>query len=164
VPERWIVYASPLIALANVKQENLLFELADEIAVPNAVAIEIMAGPPQDLARQLIEKNQIPILKSTATPLELAAWDLGAGETDVLSFAITHPGWTAILDDGLARKCAAGFSIPVKGTLAVVILAKLHGLIESAADLMRELQNNGFRIRDDIVRRALQHTVNEVWD
>ena len=68
---------------------------------------------------------------------EILAWDLGKGETAVLSYALTNPGWTAIIDDRAARKCAMSFSIPIKGTLAVVILAKKHGLVDSAADVLR---------------------------
>ena len=55
---------------------------------------------------------------------ELAAWDLGAGETSVLAYSIAHPGWIALLDDGAARKCAKTFGVPLKGTLALIILAK----------------------------------------
>jgi predicted nucleic acid-binding protein len=48
------------------------------------------------------------------------AWDLGAGETAVLSYALANSGWTAVVDDNAARKCARSFAISAKGTLAVV--------------------------------------------
>lgn len=67
---------------------------------------------------------------------ELAAWDLGAGETAVLSYALANPGWVAILDDGAARKCAVTFGIAVRGSLAVVILAKKRGLIPQAKQVL----------------------------
>jgi len=86
-----------------------------------------------------------------------------AGETAVLTFALVNSGWTAILDDGAARKCARSFAIPHKGTLAIVILAKPRGLIASAADAIRNLQQGGFRINDHIVREAPRRTVGEEW-
>ncbi len=37
---------------------------------------------------------------------EIVAWDLGAGESAVLTWARRHPGFTAILDDCAALRCA----------------------------------------------------------
>ena len=122
--ERWVINASPLIVLAKIGQTDLLTALADEIAVPDAVAYELNAGPDDDPARNWLAKSNAPLVNVSNIPSELLAWDLGAGETAVLAHALANPNWTAVLDDNAARKCARSFSIPVKGTLAVVILAK----------------------------------------
>jgi predicted nucleic acid-binding protein len=55
------------------------------------------------------------------------------------------------------------FWIPVKGTLAFAIIAKQRGLIPSAADMIRQLQQQDYRIQETIVRDALARTVGEVW-
>ena len=34
----------------------------------------------------------------------ISAWDLGRGETEVINWAFTNPGWTPVLDDRAARK------------------------------------------------------------
>jgi predicted nucleic acid-binding protein len=52
---------------------------------------------------------------------------------------------------------------PVKGTLAVVILAKQRGLVPSAAQLLRSLQAAGLRLDEQIIRAALGRTVGEEW-
>jgi len=44
VIERWVLNASPLIVLAHIGREDLLFALADEVVVPRAVALEIQEG------------------------------------------------------------------------------------------------------------------------
>jgi predicted nucleic acid-binding protein len=163
VVEKWVLNASPLIVLSRIGQEELFFQLADAIGVPQAVAAEITAGPVDDRARYLLDSSRFPIIPTPILPTELAAWDLGAGETAVMAFALANPGWTAVLDDGLARKCARSFSIPVKGTLGIVILAKQQGLIPSAADVLHELQAGGFRLDNRLVQEALRHTVGEVW-
>jgi predicted nucleic acid-binding protein len=163
VAEQWIINASPLIVLSRIGQEELFFQLADTIGVPQAVAAEIAAGPAGDRARYLLESGRFPVIATPIPPTELIAWDLGAGETAVMAFALANPGWTAVLDDGLARKCARSFSIPLKGTLGVVLLAKQRGLIPSAAEVLRELQAGGFRLDNRLVREALQHTVGETW-
>lgn len=80
-----------------------------------------------------------------------------------ISSALSHPGWTAIIDVRAARKCALSFSIPTKGTLAVVILAKRYGLVNSTGDVMRSLRAAGSRLDDEIFRVALKKTVNEDW-
>lgn len=161
--ERWVLNASPLIVLAQVGLERLFFDLADEIILPRAVAIEIDAGPPEDLARRALATGSFTIVDTPAPPGEILAWDLGSGETAVLSFALTQSGWTAILDDAAARRCARSFLVPLKGTLAVVILAKQLGLISSAAQTLQALRSVGFRLDDQTIREALSRTVGEVW-
>jgi len=121
--ERWVLNASPLIVLARVGLENLFLSLADQVVVPRAVAAEIEAGPPEDRARQALAAGRFPIADTPVPAEELLAWDLGSGETAVLSLALSEPGWVAVLDDAAARKCALAFSVAVKGTLAIVMLA-----------------------------------------
>ncbi len=161
--ERWVLNASPLIVLARVGQEHLFHTLADEVVVPRAVAVEIEAGPADDPARQVIAGGHFAIVEAVPVP-EVLAWDLGAGETAVLSHALRKPGWTVILDDAAARKCARSFGLRLKGTLAVVILAKERGLIPSATDVLRSLLNIGFRLDENVIREALSRTVGEKWE
>jgi predicted nucleic acid-binding protein len=161
--EQWVVNASPLILLARIGREDLLRILPEQVAIPQAVVGEINAGPLDDPARRVLAEGNFQIVDTPAPSAEILAWDLGAGETAVLSLAASEPGWTAILDDAAARRCARSFSIEIKGTLAVVILAKQRGLIPSAADVIRLLQNAGYRIDNRVVRAALSRTVNETW-
>ena len=65
----------------------------------------------------------------------LRAWDLGAGESAVLSWAMKRPGTLAVLDDFAARKCATALGIPVVGTLGVALLAKKRGVVQDARPL-----------------------------
>ena len=130
--DRWVVNASPLIVFGKIAQLDLLTQLPREIVVPQAVANEIVAGPENDAARLAIQAEMFRLVDVPESTPELAAWDLGVGETAVLAYALTNPGWTAILDDGAARKCAVTFGIDVRGSLAIVILAKKRGLIPQA--------------------------------
>jgi predicted nucleic acid-binding protein len=159
---RWIVDASPLIVLANIGQEALFSQLAEEVLVPQSVAREVRSGPKADHARQLILRRYWRITSTPKASPALNAWDLGAGETSVIAFAMVNPGWTAILDDGAARRCAKTFGIPVKGTLAIVLLARQHKLISSARALLLQLRTLGFRIDDRLVAAALS-AVGEEW-
>lgn len=158
----WVVNASPIICLAKAGYTDLLLKLPGKIIVPNAVAEEILAGPINDPARQLLVTGKLPVVEIQALP-EILAWDLGKGETAVLSYALANPGWIAVIDDLAARKCARSFTILIKGTLAIVIQAKKCGLIVSASDAMRSLQAAGLRLDNEVIRIALKQTVNEEW-
>lgn len=109
--EKWVVNASPLIVLGKIGQINLLHSLPKELVVPNAVAEEIKAGAENDSAKIMIEAGGFNIVSTPLPSNELIAWDLGAGETAVLSFALENSDWTAILDDSAARKCAISFNV-----------------------------------------------------
>ena len=161
--DRWVVNASPLIVFGKIGQLNLLTQLPNEMVVPQAAANEIIAGPENDAARLAIEAENFRLVDVQEPTPELAAWDLGSGETSVLSYALANQGWTAILDDGAARKCAVTFSIDVKGSLAIVILARKRGLIPQAKQVLHTMQEVGLRLNERIVRKVLKETLNEDW-
>jgi predicted nucleic acid-binding protein len=161
--ERWVLNASPLIVFGKIGQLDLFGQVAEEIVVPRGVAQEILVGPENDAARLAIEGNKFLLVDAQEPTPELAAWDLGLGETAVLSYALVNSGWTAILDDSAARKCAVTFGINVKGSLAVVILAKKHGLIPQVKQVLRTMQEVGLRLDEKIIRQVLKETVNEDW-
>ena len=158
----WVVNASPLIVLGKAGQLELLNRLPKEVVVPMAVAGEIKAGPPNDAARVAIEAGMFRLVETQEPTPELAAWDLGSGETAVISYALERPNWTAILDDGAARKCAISFNIRVKGTLAIVILARKRGLIPMARQTLRAMQEVGWRLDDNTIREVLKG-IGEDW-
>jgi len=162
VGERWVVDASPLIALSKVGHAGWMVDLAAEVVVPAAVAAEVWAGPP-DLAQRFLAGGRVTIVPVPQTTAEVADWALGAGESAALTWAATHPGWTVIVDDLPARRCARALGLAHKGTLAVVILAKLHGLTGSAAAVLHDLRQVGLRLDDAVIRAALAATVDEDW-
>jgi predicted nucleic acid-binding protein len=161
--ERWAINASPLIVLAKIGSDSLLTQLADAVVIPRAVAVEIDAGPKDYSARQVLTTGVFTVVETPPASNELLAWDLGAGETAVLAYALSNPGWKAIVDDGLARRCARAFSVPVLGTLGIVLLARQRNLIPSAADMLRQLRAGGFHLNDNLVREALRRAVGELW-
>jgi predicted nucleic acid-binding protein len=162
VGERWVVNASPLITLARAGGAAWLHRLAEAVVVPEAVRDEIAAGS-RDPAQELLAAGAFRIVSTPAPQAILAAWDLGPGETAVLAFAQAEPGWTAILDDRDARRCAAVLGVPVRGTLGIVVLARQMGLTTSAAQVLRTMRSNGFRLDDSTIERVLREAVDETW-
>jgi len=161
--ERWVLNASPLIVLANTGYETLIRQLTVDVIVPRAVANEIMAGPHTDRARLQVTAGDWPIIDAPPASDELLSWDLGSGETSVISYVTAFQGWTAILDDGAARRCARTFSVPVKGTLGIIRQAKRRGIIASAATVLSAVRNQGFRLDDRLIAAALDELGEEKW-
>lgn len=155
MPRQWVVNASPLIVLGRLGQIEWLPRLAGNMVVPSGVAEEIAAGPPDDAARLWLEGDGACHVRTVAaTDPVVSAWDLGLGETAVLSFAQQHPGYVAVLDDAAARHCAQALSLPIKGTLSVVVMAKRAGLIEKATPLFDRLIADGFRVKPSVLEEA----------
>ena len=84
------------------------------------------------------------------------AWDLGPGEGAVLSWALRHQRWTALLDDGAARRAAKALGIRISGTLGVVLAAKAKGLVAAVGPVLDELVRAGLRADDALLEEVLQ--------
>ena len=102
VAEQWVVNASPVIALSRVGQVELLTSLPKQTIIPRAVVEELLRAPDEDPARRAVEGGLFKIVETPAPASELLAWDLGPGETAVLSHVFAHRKWIAVLDDGTA--------------------------------------------------------------
>ncbi len=161
VKNKWVINASPLILLAKVGQTDLLAKLTTELIVPDQVAREIMAGPVEDPSVDWLEGPGagfiVPSAPSTAS---IAAWDLGAGESSVLDWALANHDFEAILDDRAARKCAAVHSMQVRGTLGGILAARHHEFIPAAKPVIEELLRAGLHVDRELIANALR-LVNE---
>jgi len=158
--EKIVLNASPLILLCNSGLVFILPELFTKIVVPDAVWQEIVGGPHVDRAAQMLPGLGWLKKESVNSVLDVIRWDLGMGETQVLSFAIKHSDYTPVLDDMLAKKCARSLGVQTMGTGTVLILAKERGLIESVEQSLRKLQNVGLWISEPIIQ-LLKHRAGE---
>ena len=158
---KWVVNASPLIILGKLSQIELLTELADTLVIPEAVAQEIERGATNDPARLWLTKEGPSFIKKVPPIANtIANWDLGDGESHVLSWAATNKDYEAILDDLAARRCAQTLSIPVRGTLGIMLLAKKSGMIPDIEPLLNALVASGFRVDPNILD-AIRELVGE---
>ncbi|MCX5859412.1 MAG: DUF3368 domain-containing protein, partial [Proteobacteria bacterium] len=98
------VNASPLIILSRVSPILLIHEMCKDMVIPAAVAKEINEGPSDDPAKIWLNGQGKKWIKETG-PIDplVAAWDLGAGESQVISWAYRNIGYEVILDDRAAR-------------------------------------------------------------
>lgn len=152
---------SPLQYLFQLDVLDLVPQLMNQIIVPPAVVTELRAG--RKLGQRLPLIEQLPWVKvePLANPgLLLLAWDLGAGEREVLALAINRADTLIVVDDKLARRAAASLGIDHTGTLGVLLRAKGRGLLPAMAPVLARLTALGFRL-DDKTRLAVLKIAGE---
>lgn len=153
--EVWVINASPLILLGKLGRTVLLEKLARQVIVPQAVFREVVAGATGDAAMQAALGWAAPrVQNDILVPPAISAWDLGAGESQVLAHCLAS-GHRAVLDDGEARAAAKVHSVLLVGSLGVILRARKAGLIPAARPLVEQLIESGSYLSPDLVRQAL---------
>jgi predicted nucleic acid-binding protein len=156
VAEPAVVNASPLIFLSRAGLLDLLQLISSEIVVPEIVATEIeIRGKSDPTAQGIANTPWLVVTQTPPVPTQIQSWGLGPGESSVLAWAHAHPGSEAIIDDLAARRCAAAFNIPVRGTLGLVLIAKQRGRIPSARRVLEQLRQGGMYLSDHVMDEAL---------
>ena len=95
------------------------------------------------------------VAPAPAIPPEVDVWRLGPGESAVLALALAEPGARAVIDDQAARRCAQRLSIPLLGTLGLVLLAKEEKQIPAARPVVERLRASGMYLSDRVMNLAL---------
>ncbi|MBW1796642.1 MAG: DUF3368 domain-containing protein [Deltaproteobacteria bacterium] len=151
-----VINASPIILLGKADLLKTISPLAEKWIIPDGVLNEVQAKRPIDPYLSGLASNSEVVRKSVLNiHPSIAAWDLGQGESEVLTLAFEKPHTGVVLDDLQARKCAELFEIPVIGTLGLVVLAKRKGLITLAKPFIERLAAVGLYINSAILTRIL---------
>jgi hypothetical protein len=151
-----IVNTSPLQYLHQIGQLDLFPKLFERIIVPKAVAAELAAD--RRLGVSLPEPEAlawIDLRIPASAAGGLLSWDLGAGESAVLSLALEHPGSWVVLDDKLARQAAVHLKLPLLGTAGILLRAKRAGHLRAIRPVLSQLAALGFRLTPETARNIL---------
>jgi uncharacterized protein len=140
--------SSPLIALEQVGQLDLLEKLFADTIVPPAVVREI-APTVQLPAWMTIQPLGQPI-----EPQVISA-SLGAGESEAISLALEIKADLIILDERSARRLAVSLCLKIIGTVGILLDAKKYGHITEIRSHLDNLISFGFRISPQIYNQAL---------
>ncbi|HWC60395.1 MAG TPA: DUF3368 domain-containing protein [Verrucomicrobiae bacterium] len=154
--ERWVINASPVILLSKAEVIHLLPKLCDELIIPSGVVNEVAVGERGDLGRKRLTGEGASFVRP-ALPIarELTSAELGQGEAEVLSWALTHEGFKAVLDDRRGRLWARKLNLPLIGSLGVVVLMKQRGLISSAKPILQKIRDAGGYVSETSIQAAL---------
>lgn len=150
-----VIDSSPLILLARVDALSLLKLLGSRILVPTAVAREVREKASDPATKALVVEPWLEVVKIPEPEPEILAWEMGAGETEVLTWAHSYSGTLAILDDAEARKCAQQLQVTVLGTLGLILKARLEGHLKAARPLVEDLIACGMYLSPQIVDETL---------
>ncbi|MCA9968810.1 MAG: DUF3368 domain-containing protein [Anaerolineales bacterium] len=150
MPDRFVTNASPVIALHQLGQLQLLSNLlGDSILVPPAVSNEIITVQPRPDWLQ-----EYP-LRQPIGPQILRA-SLGAGESAAIALALELNSTLIVLDDRPARRLAKALGITVIGTLGLLLAAKRHGHVDAVRPLLDSLRQRGFYVSDALYDLVLR--------
>jgi predicted nucleic acid-binding protein len=140
--------ASPLIALQQIDQIDLLQALFGEVLIPPAVAREVTRGV-----------SLHPWLKTHPLELPIAGEildaSLGAGETEAIALAHEVCAEWLLLDERAARRLAQALGLRVAGTLGLLNRAKEKGLLGEVRPHVESLVRGGFFAAPALVSRIL---------
>ena len=132
--------ASPLIVLAQSGLLHLLQVAGQRVVVPTAVVAEVQQyGADNPTVRALATTDWLETVEVGSVDARVSAFGLGAGESEVLTWTLTHPGAEALLDDLRARRAAGALGIPTRGVLGLILTAKHRGLIAAARPVIEHL-------------------------
>ena len=151
-----IVNTSPLQYLYQLGQIDLFKKLFGQIVIPEAVAGELGAGLRLGVSLPAPQTLEWVVVCNPASPAGgLLAWDLGAGESAVLSLALERPGSWVVLDDKLARQAAVHLKVPLLGTVGILLRAKQARYIQAIRPILDQLTALGFRLTLQTMRNIL---------
>lgn len=133
----FVFNASPIILLGKAGLLKTVSPLADLWIVPEKVVSEVEAKKP--VSAYLSDLNHYEIEFAEQLDPLVMSWDLGAGESEVLTIALKKAGATVVLDDLLARKCAKLLKLPLIGSIGLLVKARRIGLIDSVSPEIEKL-------------------------
>lgn len=153
--DAWVINASPIILYSRIGRLDLIERLAPTVIVPATVIEEIQTGIEKDTTGNeamnwAIQYKQNDII----VPSTIERWDLGPGESQVISFCL--PGnRLAMLDDRMARRCISAHGLRVIGSLGMILRAKIFGLIDIARPWVYKLMDEGMYMEADLIEKSL---------
>lgn len=147
-----VVNASPIICLAKSGLLELFPALFRTVCIPGAVMREVAeAGADDPGARAAQEASWLKPVGAISIDPRVAGWDLGSGESEVISFALQDPSVAAVLDDREARRCALTLGCTLIGTAGILVLARREGRLPSLRAAFERMRQAGLWISDALV-------------
>lgn len=151
---QWTLNASPFIVLGKAGLLGTISPLADTWFLPEGVIIEVEHKHSAHAGIAELERtSRVEQIRDIVVPPEVAAWDLGRGESEVLAIALNCMKTGVVLDDLQARKCASVLGVTLKGTLGLLIEAKRLGMLKEAKPAIQQVQAVGLYIDPQLLQQ-----------
>jgi predicted nucleic acid-binding protein len=157
-PPRCIVCNSgPLIALAGIRQLDLLSKLYSSIVTPSAVQQEITGARQFSHQTAIFSVAWLKVQGLTGPLDPLLSSELGPGEAEVIALAHELRAGRVLIDERKGRRIAKlVYGLTVTGTGGILLEAKRTGLVTEIRPLMVAMKKNGYFLSDRLVEAVCQ--------
>ncbi len=161
-----LVDASAYIRLARVGVADLLPTVAGRCSVPDTVAAEISDPPATDSLEMALEAGEIRLIEADAASVDIATGHLDRsgqvspadppGDVALLACAIAASDPVVVTDDRPLRQTCRALSIPISGSIGVLVRAVEIGELDpaTAREHLYAMDEVGARLSASLVREA----------
>jgi predicted nucleic acid-binding protein len=141
-----IADTSCLIVLSNIDRLEILKSLYSHIIITPEIKAEFGGELPNWIAVSSEKREQ------KALRLEL-----DKGEASAIGLGLVYDHVLILIDEKKGRKVARQLTLPVMGTLGVLIKAKEKGYITSLATEIEKLKQVEFRMSEKLIQKILKN-------
>lgn len=147
---------SPICYLILIEQIDVLPQLFQQILIPTAVRDELLNEGADNVIRTWIS-NSPNWLTVQPVPqlLDDLPTNLGNGEREAISLAVTIQADLIVLDDLDARVAAQKCNLTITGTLGILYRAGIAKLIDFP-NTIQMLQETSFHISQTLVNQLIE--------
>ena len=147
--------SSALIALATCDGLDVLLRVYDDIKVPEAVFVEIVA-PEKSQSDALGSFLSGRVIKVDTTRWVLTVGGLGRGEIEAMALYKQLSADALLIDDHRARIIAEHNQINCIGALGLLLIAKQKGVIGEHSPYIQKLRESSIHYGDALLNRVLK--------
>ena len=152
--------ASPLVHLDELAACDLLGDFK-RVYVPEVVWAELAHHRPQALRRQGVRLQRVALGEEPddAFMALVQALSLGEGDQQAIQLARQHAPAVLLTDDAAARLAGEAFSLPVHGTLGLLVRAvrRQQRTPEAVLSLLEQLpQHCSLHLRGDLLASVIE--------
>lgn len=162
-----ICNSSPIIGLSIIDKLNLLWEIFDEVYVPEAVYQEVVSGNRiknhgERELKEAVKNNNIKIYKVKNKKLaEQMSPRLHSGELEVIIAAQELSITLVVIDDKLARDFADVMLLKSIGVIGILEIAKKFGKIDKIKNYLDKLMAEGYWLSKKLYAEAMMRVGEE---
>ena len=154
-----VANSTPLIELSKIHRLDILRDVYGKIIIPEEVYSEVVIqGKGQPGAAEVGAAMWIDVRAVTQKGKVMnlhANKRLDLGECGAIILAEEIHAQRIIIDDLAARKVAQARGLPIIGTVGVLIVAKVRGIIPNVKDILDNLKKHGTRIGPRLYQQIL---------
>ena len=147
--------SSALIALAVCDGLDVILQVYDDLKIPEAVYLEIVAPekPHSDALGAFLAERVVTV---DVSQWVVTAGGLGRGEIEAMALYKQLSADALLIDDRRARVIAEHNRIQCIGALGLLLVAKQRGKISMLAPYVSKLRQSSLFYGDDLLDRVLK--------